>query len=85
MTIVRLKAKNQLTLPAEIIRRLGLYKNELFQVDVEGNYIKLIPVEIKPRYSKKELAKIGKLVQKEKRKAKSLKAGSEFSRYVENL
>jgi len=85
MTVVRLKAKNQITLPVQIIKRLHLREDELFQVDIEGNYIRLIPVDVKPRYTKKDLEKINKLVRKERKKAKSIKAGSEFSSYIDNI
>ncbi len=49
MTIAKLKAKNQLTIPSIIIKRLRLKPDELFAIDIEDNYIKLIPVEIEPR------------------------------------
>ena len=45
MTITKLKAKNQITLPSAIVKRLRLKQEELFAVDIEDNYIKLIPVE----------------------------------------
>lgn len=85
MTIAKLKAKNQLTIPKEIVKRLNLRKNELFAVDVEDNYIKLIPVEIKPRYTQEELKAIDKIVEKEKTKAKTLKPGKEFSKYIHKI
>ena len=85
MTITRLKTKNQITLPKEIIKRLNLKPNELFEVDIEKNYIKLLPVELKPKYTKKELGKIDKIVKKEKRGAKTLKAGPELSDYIKNI
>lgn len=83
MTITRLKDKNQITLPKSIVERLHLTKNELFQVDVEKNYIILIPVEIKPRYTAEELVKIDKIVNKNK--AKTIKAGSEFAKYIDDI
>ena len=85
MTIARLKEKNQVTLPKKIVERLNLKKDELFEVKVEKNYIVLIPVELKPKYTPQELAKINKLVAKEKNKAKSLRTGSTFSRYIDNI
>lgn len=85
MIITRLKDKNQITLPKSIVERLRLTKNELFQVDVEKNYIILIPVEIKPRYTNEELIKINKLVNKNKKKAKTVKAGYEFAKYIDGI
>lgn len=55
MTITRLKSKNQVTLPQKVVRRLGLVKGELFRIEIEGNYLKLTPVEVLPKYSGKEL------------------------------
>ena len=85
MTITKLKAKNQLTIPSIIIKRLGLKANELFAIDVEGNYIKLTPVTLEPRYSSQELEAIDRLVEQEKGKASSLKPGKEFSKYLKKL
>ena len=85
MTITRLKTKNQITLPKAIVKRLKLKKDELFQIDVEGNYLKLTPVEMMPKYSAKDLKAIDKIVKKEKRRAKSLKGSSELAAYIEKI
>jgi antitoxin component of MazEF toxin-antitoxin module len=85
MTITKLKAKNQITLPNAIVRRLHLRPQELFAVDIEDNYIKLIPVEVEPRYTAAELKAIDRLVEKEKPKGKVFKAGKEFSTYIKKL
>ncbi|MBU4312319.1 MAG: AbrB/MazE/SpoVT family DNA-binding domain-containing protein [Candidatus Omnitrophica bacterium] len=85
MVITRLKAKNQITIPQSVVERLHLKENELFQVDIEKSYIRLIPVEVKPKYTAKELAKIDKIVKKEKKRVKPHKAGSEFSRYINGI
>lgn len=44
MTIAKLTAKNQLTLPKSITREIG--ETEYFEVTVEGNQIILTPVKI---------------------------------------
>jgi len=85
MIITRLKEKNQITLPKKIVERLRLKKDELFEVKIEKNCIVLIPVEIKPKYTPQELEKINKLITKEKKKAKTIKAGKEFSSYIDNI
>lgn len=85
MTITKLKAKNQVTLPNEIVKRLNLRPDELFAVDVEENYIKLIPVEVEPRYTPEELSAIDSIVEQEKGKAKAIKPGKEFSRYIKKI
>lgn len=85
MTITRLKEKNQVTLPKSIVDRLRLTKNELFQVNIEKNYIILLPIEMKPKYSEKDLEKIDKVVEKGKKKAKIVKAGSGFAKYIDSM
>ena len=82
MTITKLKAKNQITIPNAIVKRLHLKLDELFAVDVESNFIKLIPVKVEPRYTAEELKAIDHIVEKEKAKAKVLKPGKEFSSYL---
>ena len=81
MTITKLKAKNQLTIPSVIMKRLRLKPNELFAVDVEANFIKLIPVKVEPKYTAEELKAIDKIVAQEKGKGKIIKAGKDFSQY----
>jgi len=85
MTITKLKAKNQLTIPTAIVKRLHLKPNELFAIDVERNFIKLIPVKVEPRYSEDELEAIDGIVEKEKSGAKKVKAGKEFSSYLKKI
>jgi len=85
VVITRLKAKNQVTIPKDIVKKLKLKPNELFEVETEENFIKLIPVELKPKYTKEEIKKIDEIVEREKGKAKSFKAGKEFSSYIEDL
>ena len=85
MTITKLKAKNQITIPSAIVKRLHLKLDELFAVDVEGNFIKLIPVKVEPRYTAEELKAIDHIVENEKGKARVLKPGKEFSRYIKKI
>ena len=85
MTITKLKTKNQLTIPSAVVKRLHLKPNELFAVDVERNYIKLIPVKVEPRYTSEELKAIDRVVAKEKSKAKAVKPGEEFSHHIRKI
>ena len=85
MTITKLKAKNQITLPNAIVKRLHLKPEELFTVDVEDNYIKLVPVEVNPRYTAEELKAIDRLVEKEKKQGKVFNTEEEFSAYIKKL
>ncbi len=82
MTITRLKAKNQVTIPSAIMKRLRLKPNELFAVEIEGNFIKFVPVKVEPKYSADELKTIDTIVEKEKGSGKVLQAGKEFSQYL---
>lgn len=85
MTITKLKAKNQITIPSAIVKRLHLKLDELFAVDVEGNFIKLVPVKVEPRYTSEELKAIDAIVEGEKGKAKVVKPGKEFSHYIKKI
>jgi len=85
MIITRLKAKNQMTIPNEIVKRMNLKPDELFMVDVEDNYLKFIPVEVEPRYTPEELKAIDRVVIREKSKAKRVKTGKEFSDYIKKV
>lgn len=85
MTITKLKTKNQLTIPSEIVRRMNLKANELFAVDIEDNYIKLTPVEIEPRYTMEELKAVDRIVEVEKAKAKAIKPGKDLSEYIKGI
>ena len=85
MTITKLKAKNQLTIPRAIMKRLGLKPHELFAIDVEKNYIKLVPVTVEPRYTDQELQAIDQIVERQKKSAKTVKSGPEFSKYIKKF
>ena len=85
MTITKLKAKNQLTIPSAIVKRLHLKMDELFAVDIEDNYIRLTPVKVEPRYTAEELKAIDHIVENEKAKAKAVRPGKGFSRYIKKV
>lgn len=85
MTITKLKAKNQLTIPSAVVKRMHLKMDELFAVDIEDNYIRLTPVKIEPRYTAQELKAIDQIVDSEKGKAKVVKPGKEFSHYIKKV
>jgi len=85
MTIIKIKAKNQITIPTAVARRLGLKIHEFLAIDVEDNFIKLIPVHVEPKYTQEELETIDSMVDREKAKAKSIKPGKDFSRYLQEM
>lgn len=85
MTITKLKDKNQITIPKAIAKRMNLKKDELFCVEIEKNYIKLIPVEVEPRYTIEELNAVDHIVEKERSKSKVIKPGKEFSSFIKKI
>lgn len=85
MTITTLKAKNQLTIPAEIVKKMHLRPHELFAVDIMDNFIKLTPVEVSPRYTAEELKTVDAIVASEKAKGKQFKPGKDFAEYLKKI
>ena len=85
MLIGRIKAKNQLTIPNELMKKLKLAKDEILEFSLDENFIKVTPVQIEPRYSPDELKAIDNIVEKEKKNGKSLKAGKEFDTYIRKI
>mgnify|MGYP001571396371 CR=1 FL=1 len=85
MQLVKLKSKNQITIPKEITKRLNMKPNDLFSVDIEDNYIKLILVDVEPKYTPEELQVMDRIVKQEKNTAKMIKPGNEFSNYIKKI
>ena len=85
MTITKLKAKNQVTIPSAVIKRLGVKPNGFFAIEVHNNIIQLTPVDIEPSYTPQELFSMDQIVEREKTKGKTFKSGKEFSAYLKKL
>ncbi len=49
MAIARIGPKHQITIPAEVVKRLGLKKGDLLQVEVGEDVIRLVPQKLIPR------------------------------------
>ena len=81
----RIKAKNQLTIPNELVRKLDLKQNDIVELSLEEDYIKITPVQVEPRYTPEELKTIDEIVEEEKKKGKGLKAGKEFEEYIRKI
>ncbi len=72
MTIT-MTTKNQITLPKKIVDALHLHKGSLFDIKVTRNRIELVPLEAAEKtFTKEEYAKMEKLFQDEKGKAKKV-------------
>ena len=70
MTIT-MTAKHQVTIPIKITSALGLSKGDMFDVQVNGNRIELVPVEIVEKvFTEDEYAKLDDLCAKEEKQVK---------------
>ena len=72
---VTMTTKNQVTIPKKITTILGLGQGTMFKVEVSGNKIELIPLEVKEKaFSKEEHHKLELLSRKEQGKEKKVTA-----------
>jgi AbrB family looped-hinge helix DNA binding protein len=85
MILSKIKLKNQITIPAEIVKLLGLKQNDLVSFEMKKGQIILIPVQVEPKYTPEELAAIDQIVAREKDKGKAYKAGREFQKAIDEL
>ena len=66
MTIA-MSAKHQVTIPSKIARALDLRRGSLFDVELNGSRIELIPLEVQEKkLSRAEYRKLDKLLAQEK-------------------
>ena len=80
MTIT-LTGKNQITIPKKLVNEMHLTEGALFNIQIKGNRIELIPLEVVEKvFSDAEYAKLEGLYLKEKHLAKKVTAKS-----IENL
>ena len=67
MTIA-MSEKHQVTIPNKIARALDLKRGSLFDVELHGSKIELIPLEVKERkFTRAEYRKLDKLLAQEKK------------------
>ncbi len=67
-TTLKMNARNDLHLPANVIRELNLGEDRIFKAEVRANVLILIPVDLEPRYTHQELEAVDKIHEKEKKK-----------------
>ena len=80
---LRVNARNDLHLPAELLRHLNLGTERVVKAEVRGNSLILIPVDLEPRYSSDELAGLDRLHEDEKKKGWTrLKTVADIDRLV---
>ena len=85
MILSKIKYKNQVTIPAQIAKLLGLKQNDAVSFAVKNGQIVIIPLHVEPRYTPEEIKAIDKLVAREKKQAKIYKAGDDFEKAIQAL
>ncbi len=82
---LKINARNDLHLPSEILRRLNLGKDRMVRVELEGNSVTIVPVDLDPRYSQDELTAIDQIHAAEKpAKWISLKSAKDIDRLIKD-
>ena len=64
---LRINARNDLHLPAKALRALNLGEDRIVKAEIRDNGIMIIPVDLEPRYSAKELEAWDRLHEDEKK------------------
>lgn len=71
---LKVNTRNDLHLPAKVLRQLNLGEDRLVRAEVRHNALVLVPVDVEPRYTPEELAGLDQLHAAEKKKGwKALK------------
>ena len=65
---LKINARNDIHLPANLLRMLNLGDDRMVKAELRGNSLVIIPVDIDPRYSQEELEGLAKLHADEKKK-----------------
>ena len=81
---LKLNARNDVHLPAEVLRSLNLGDDKVLRAMVKGNTLVLVPVDLEPRYSHQELDALNKLHADEKKKGfTQLKSDKDIDRLLD--
>ena len=65
---LKINARNDLHLPAKALRALNLGEDRIVKAEIRDNELVIIPVDLEPRYSAKELEAMDRLHEDEKKK-----------------
>lgn len=65
---LKVNARNDLHLPAAVLRALNLGRDRLVKAEVRGHALVVFPVDLEPRYSLRELEGLDRLHTDEKAK-----------------
>ena len=69
MTVtLKINARNDLHLPSNVLRLLNLGEDRMVKAEIRGNILIIVPVDIEPRYSSKELEGLDRIHEDEKKK-----------------
>ena len=68
MVTLKVNARNDVHLPTELLRRLNLGAERVVKAELKGHTLVLVPVDLEPRYSPKELEGLDRLHEDEKKK-----------------
>ncbi len=84
MTVtLRVNARNDLHLPADLLRRLNLGEARIVKAQIKENALILVPVDLEPRYTPEELAGLDRLHEDEKKKGwRQLKTFADIDRLL---
>lgn len=65
---LKVNARNDLHLPAAVLRALNLGKERLVKAELRGNALIILPVDLEPRYSHEELKGLDRLHEDQRKK-----------------
>ena len=65
---LRVNARNDIHLNAEVLEAMNLGEERVMKAELKDNALILIPVDLEPRYSQKELDAMDRLHAREKKK-----------------
>ena len=84
MTVtLKVNARNDLHLPADVLERLNLGADRLVKAEMKNSMLILMPVDLEPRYTSEELAGLDQLHDDEKKKGwKRLKTSVDIDRLL---
>ena len=69
MTVtLKINARNDIHIPAEVLRLLNLGNHRIVKAEVKGNTLIIVPVDLEPRYAAEELEGLDRLHQDQKKK-----------------
>ena len=84
MTVtLKVNARNDVHLPAKVLRGLNLGTDRLVQAELRHHMLVLIPVDLEPRYTPEELEGLDRLHRDQKQAGwKTLKTTAEIDRLL---